>query len=164
MIFFTSDTHFGDPRVLRIDRRPFSDLATHDQALIQNWNGVVGDRDEVWHLGDFMARRAGDCDHLLSRLKGRKHLIVGNNDPETTTSAKGWASVQLYAEMRIDDRHLILCHYAFRTWNQMGKKSINLHGHSHGRLKPMPRQFDVGVDAQDLHPVTIDKLLIPRSR
>lgn len=26
----------------------------------------------------------------------------------------------------------------------MGKKSINLHGHSHGRLKPMPRQFDVG--------------------
>ncbi|MBP1885018.1 K+ transporter [Ensifer mexicanus] len=25
----------------------------------------------------------------------------------------------------------------------MGKKSINLRGHSHGRLKPMPRQFDV---------------------
>ena len=103
------------------------------------------------------------CDQLLSRLKGRKHLIVGNNDPETTTSAKGWASVQLYAETRIDDRHLILCHYVFRTWNQMGKKSINLHGHSHGRLKPMPRQFDVGVDAQDFHPVTIDKLMIPRS-
>ncbi len=30
--YFTSDTHFGDPRVLRIDRRPFPDLATHDAA------------------------------------------------------------------------------------------------------------------------------------
>ncbi|RUU24402.1 metallophosphoesterase, partial [Mesorhizobium sp. M7A.T.Ca.TU.009.01.3.2] len=24
MIFFTSDTHFNDPRILRLDPRPFS--------------------------------------------------------------------------------------------------------------------------------------------
>ncbi len=33
MIYFTSDTHFGDSRVLRIDRRPFADMAEHDAAL-----------------------------------------------------------------------------------------------------------------------------------
>jgi calcineurin-like phosphoesterase family protein len=159
MIFFTSDTHFGDPRVLRIDRRPFPDMAAHDVALIQNWNGLVGEDDDVWHLGDFMSARAGDCDQLLSRLSGRKHLVVGNNDPITTTEAKGWASVQHYAEIRTDDHHLILCHYAFRTWNQMGKRSINLHGHSHGRLKPLPRQFDVGVDAQELRPVRLEQIV-----
>jgi len=159
MIFFTSDTHFGDPRVLRIDRRPFPDMAAHDVALIQNWNGLVGEDDDVWHLGDFMSARAGDCDQLLSRLNGRKHLVVGNNDPITTTEAKGWASVQHYAEIRTDDHHLILCHYAFRTWNQMGKRSINLHGHSHGRLKPLPRQFDVGVDAQELRPVRLEQIV-----
>ena len=158
MIYFTSDTHFGDPRVLRIDRRPFSTMAEHDAALIANWNTVVGKDDEVWHLGDVISKR-GDCESLLGALNGRKHLIIGNNDPETTTGAQGWSSVQAYAEMVLDGHHLILCHYAFRTWNKMGKKSIDLHGHSHGRLKPMPRQFDVGVDARGLRPVTLAELL-----
>jgi len=84
---------------------------------------------------------------------------VGNNDPTATSGADGWASVQHYAEIRADGHHLILCHYAFRTWNQMGKGSINLHGHSHGRLKPAPRQFDVGVDAQELKPGSLEQLL-----
>jgi calcineurin-like phosphoesterase family protein len=35
----------------------------------------------------------------------------------------------------------------------MGKGAINLHGHGHGRLKPQPRQFDVGVDVWDFRPV-----------
>lgn len=109
---------------------------------------------DVWHLGDFMSAKAGDCAKLLAVLTSRKHLIVGDNDPETTTSSAGWASVQHYAELREDGPHLVLCYYAFRTWNQMGKGSINLHGHSHGRLKPIPLQFDVGADARGLRPVS----------
>lgn len=163
MIYFTSDTHFGDPRALRLDRRPFFNMVEHDNALIRNWNETVGPDDEVWHLGDFISARAGDCTELLARLNGRKHLIVGNNDPPTTTNSPGWESVQHYAELRHKGYHLILCHYAFRTWNQIGKKSINLHGHSHGRLKPLPRQYDVGVDVQDLRPVTLE-LLLSRKR
>jgi len=124
VFFFTGDTHFADPRVLRIDRRPFPDMASHDAALIDNWNVVVGQDDDVWHLGDFMSVKGGDCADLLGKLNGRKHLIVGNNDPETTTGSRGWESVQHYAEIREGGHHLILCHYAFRTWNQMGKGSI----------------------------------------
>jgi calcineurin-like phosphoesterase family protein len=159
MIYFTGDTHFGDPRVLRLDRRPFFNMVEHDAALIRNWNETVDTKDEVWHLGDFMSAKTGDCAELLARLNGRKHLIIGNNDPATTTNSPGWESVQHYAELRHEGHHLILCHYAFRTWNQMGKKSINLHGHSHGRLKPLPRQYDVGVDGQELRPVTLEVLL-----
>lgn len=165
MIYFTSDTHFGDARVLRIDRRPFASMVEHDAALISYWNGMIAPEDEVWHLGDFAARRAGFAETLLSQLNGRKHLVIGNNDPEETTSAAGWASVQRYAELLVDGRLLILCHYPFRTWNRMGKGSINLHGHSHGRLKPMPRQFDVGVDPRGLRPTTLpDTLSVARSR
>jgi hypothetical protein len=32
MIYFTSDTHFGESRVLRIDRRPFANMVEHDAA------------------------------------------------------------------------------------------------------------------------------------
>lgn len=71
---------------------------------------------------------------------GHKHLIVGNNDPETTTQSREGDSVQHYADLQQGGHHLILCHYAFRTWNQIVKKSIDLLGHSHGQLKPVFRQ------------------------
>jgi calcineurin-like phosphoesterase family protein len=159
MLYFTSDTHFGDTRVLRIDRRPFKNVAAHDEALIRFWNETVGRNDEVWHLGDFAKGSKERVAELLSGLNGSKHLIIGNNDPQTTVTATGWTSVQHYAEITIDGQLLILCHYPFRTWNKMGKKSINLHGHSHGRLAKVPRQYDVGVDAQSLHPATLHQLL-----
>jgi calcineurin-like phosphoesterase family protein len=155
--FFTSDHHFGDHRVLNRYPRPFGSVAEMDEGLIARWNAVVGPDDEVWHLGDF-ARTAKRAAEILPHLNGRKHLIVGNNDPDPEIGA-GWASVAPYAEIRADGVHLVLCHYPFRTWNQMYKGSLNLHGHSHGRLKPLPRQFDVGVDARDFRPVTVAELL-----
>lgn len=161
--FFTSDTHFGDPRVLRIDRRPFPDLAAHDAGLIANWNRVVGPDDTVWHLGDFaLGPRAERIAWLLAELNGTKHLIVGNNDGPATLAASGWSSIATYAEIDVEDRRLVLCHYAFRTWNRMGRGVIDLHGHSHGKLTPIPRQYDVGVDAQGLQPVRLAAVLASR--
>jgi calcineurin-like phosphoesterase family protein len=162
-VFFTSDTHFGDPRVLRIDRRPFRTVVEHDQTLIGRWNVAVAPSDTVWHLGDVSrARTAAEVDSLLDRLNGQKHLIIGNNDPETTLSARGWSSIGHYAELTVEGRRLVLCHYPFRTWNDMGKGVVDLHGHSHGRLKPVPRQFDVGVDVWSFTPVLLATILASR--
>lgn len=164
-VYFTSDTHFGDPRVLRFDHRPFRTIDEHDAALIANWNETVGPGDEVWFLGDFALgptpeRKA----EILAALNGRKHLMIGNNDDEATLRLPGWASVRHYAEIAVDGRQLVLCHYPFRTWNDMGRGAIDLHGHSHGRLGPIPRQYDVGVDAQDFRPVRLDQILAHRRR
>ncbi|BCM86000.1 metallophosphoesterase family protein [Methylobacterium indicum] len=163
--YFTSDTHFGDPRVLRIDRRPFPDLATHDAVLIENWNAVVEPDDTVWHLGDFALGPPPErvC-ALLAALNGHKHLIVGNNDGPATLAAPGWLSTAHYAEIDVDGQHLVLCHYAFRTWNRMGRGVVNLHGHSHGKLTPATRQYDVGVDAREFRPVTLETIRATRRR
>jgi hypothetical protein len=75
MIYFTSDTHFGDPRVLQIDRRPFPDMTAHDLALIENWNERVGNEGVVWHLGDFMSARAGRLG--VDRIRLRWHRRLG---------------------------------------------------------------------------------------
>ena len=162
-IFFTSDTHFGDPRVLQIDRRPFDSVALHDAALVARWNELVASNDEVWHLGDFaLGAKLDRIADLLAELNGRKHLIIGNNDGEATIRNPAWASVQHYAEMTLDSVPLVLCHYPFRTWNRMGRGVVNLHGHSHGKLKPVRRQYDVGVDAWDYCPVTLEFILASR--
>ena len=129
-----------------------------DALLIERWNAAVGTDDTVWHLGDF-ARRPDDVPALLDRLHGRKHLVRGNNDPDRTTESAGWTTVADYAEIEVDGVKLVLCHYPFRSWNAQHRGAINLHGHSHGRLKPMPRQHDVGVDVHGFAPVTLDTLL-----
>jgi calcineurin-like phosphoesterase family protein len=157
-IFFTADTHFGDHRTINIHRRPFTSVAEMDEAIVSGWNAVVGTEDEVWHLGD-VARKSSEVAAWLARLNGIKHLVRGNNDDPATGAAAGWASVQDYAELQQDGMLLILCHYPFRSWNGQHCRSINLHGHSHGKLKPMPRQYDVGVDARGFRPVTLTDLL-----
>ncbi|WP_448203989.1 metallophosphoesterase [Azospirillum sp. sgz302134] len=164
-VFFTSDTHFGHTGALSRFRRPFSSVAEMDEAMVANWNATVGPDDAIWHLGDFALRRTPDeMVTLLDRLHGTKHLITGNNDGPATLRLPGWASVQAYAEILVDDTRLVMCHYAFRTWNGMYKGALNLHGHSHGQLKGMPRQFDVGVDVWNFRPVTLAEITASRRR
>jgi calcineurin-like phosphoesterase family protein len=162
-LFFTSDTHFGDAPRIRVDRRPFRSIAEHDVALIERWNAAVGKEDEVYHLGDFTAsKNPKRVSELLTTLQGRKHLLIGNNDLPATIENEGWASVAHYAEIDVEGRLLILCHYPFRTWHNMGRGAIDLHGHSHGRLKEATRQYDVGVDVFDFRPVTLATILASR--
>ena len=164
-LFFTADHHFGHGGARGLFRRPFESTAAMDEAMIARWNEVVGQGDTVWHLGDFAVRQpAARMAEVLGRLAGTKHLVAGNNDPAATRSLAGWASVHDLVEIEAEGRRLVLCHYPLRSWNLMGKGALQLHGHSHGRLKPMARQVDVGVDCQDFAPVPLARLLAPRKR
>lgn len=128
--------------------------------MIAIWNAAIDPDDEVWHLGDFAVRqtprRVAD---LLGELNGRKHLVSGNNDNAAVTECSLWASVQAYAEVTTEETSFVLCHYPFRTWRDMSRGAINLHGHSHGRLTPLRRQFDVGVDAWEFRPIRFVDLI-----
>lgn len=158
-VFFTADTHFGHGGALGLYRRPFGSVAEMDAAMVEGWNAVVGDGDEVWHLGDFaVGQSEARMAALLRALHGHKHLILGNNDTALAAGLGGWASVGHYAEIEADGRALVLCHYAFRTWRGMHKGALNLHGHSHGRLAPQLRQHDVGVDVRGFRPVAAGAL------
>jgi calcineurin-like phosphoesterase family protein len=162
-VFFTADHHFGQGGARGLFKRPFADLAAMDTAMIARWNATVAPEDVVWHLGDLAIRFTPDrVDALLATLHGTKHLIAGNNDPAATREATGWASVGEFREITVDGTPVVLCHYALRVWNGQGKGAWNLHGHSHGRLAPLTRQADVGVDARDFRPVTFDEIKAAR--
>jgi calcineurin-like phosphoesterase family protein len=164
-IWFTADTHFGHGGAMGRFKRPFGSIAEMDETMVVRWNETVAPADEVWHLGDFAVRAKGErVAELLARLHGRKHLITGNNDGPATLEASGWASIGPYADIVLDDARLILCHYAFRTWDGMYKGAYNLHGHSHGQLAPMTRQVDVGVDVWDFRPISLDQIRARRPR
>jgi calcineurin-like phosphoesterase family protein len=158
-VFFTADHHFGHGGARGLFRRPFGSIAETDRAMVARWNEVVGPDDQVWHLGDFAVRQpAARMVELLAALAGTKHLIAGNNDGPATRGLRGWGSVQHYAEIEVDGIWMILCHYPLRSWNRMSRGALNLHGHSHGRLAPLPRQVDVGVDCWGFRPVTLTEI------
>ncbi len=162
-LWFTSDTHFGHAGARSLFRRPYASVAEMDRAMAEAWNAAVAPQDEVWHLGDFaVGLGPARMEALLAGLNGRKHLVLGNNDGPATAALNGWASVQAYAELELEGVGLALCHYPFRSWRNMGRGWWNLHGHSHGRLAPMPRQADVGVDAQGFRPVNLAQVMAAR--
>lgn len=78
-MLFTSDLHLGHNNVL-LSRQQFQDINEHDDTLIFKWNNKVEKNDDVYILGDLSFRSPHHISYYLSRMKGRKHLIIGNHD------------------------------------------------------------------------------------
>ena len=83
MIFFTSDLHLGHENCIRLCNRPFSSIEEMDETLIENWNRKITGKDTVYILGDLIYRSQKPPEEYLRRLRGKKHLILGNHD-------RGW--------------------------------------------------------------------------
>lgn len=79
-IFFTSDLHFGHKNIIKFCNRPWDTTEEMDEALIANWNSVVGDNDIVFDLGDFAFATNRRWKDILERLNGRHYLILGNHE------------------------------------------------------------------------------------
>ena len=82
MTYFTSDQHFGHFNIIRLSRRPFKTVDEMDETMVERWNAKVRDDDTVYVLGDLFFR-AATVEPILKRLKGHKHLVLGNHDPLT---------------------------------------------------------------------------------
>ena len=163
--FFTADTHFGDPNILRQRGHAFSSLLEHDDTLTARWNEVVSPTDDIWHLGDFAAGASrARCAELFERLNGVKRLIRGNHDTRRVVTLP-WADVPTESS-RITvldatgtEWRLFLAHYAHRAWPALWRGARHLYGHTHGTLPDTQRSCDVGVDAWDWRPVGVADLL-----
>jgi len=178
MIWFTGDTHLGHKNILDYCSRPYKDIREHDEAIRDNWNEVVAKGDIVYHLGDLAFLRgsrirAERLAELINGLNGKIKLILGNHDKAKHIKKYG-INVELlgaYYELTVQDSELknqlvVLCHYPFATWNKRMWGSWNLHGHVHSKdLRYRPGQLDVGVDARNFTPVSLQtvKTIFTRS-
>jgi calcineurin-like phosphoesterase family protein len=155
-VFFTADTHFGCARTLAVRKRPFASLEEMDETLIARWNAVVGEDDEVYHLGDFASLDREGAGATVDRLNGRMHLILGNNDDaDAITRTRRFATVAEMRELTLEGQRIFLCHYPMRDWPNAWRGAWHLFGHVHGRLdrEPLGLSLDVGVDSHGYAPV-----------
>lgn len=160
-VFFTSDTHFGHPAILKLSQRPFASVADMDAALITEWNAVIAPRDTVYHLGDFCFRNARSASDYLEALNGEVHLIIGNHDGATLKRhANLFASIRTISEISLNGKTIVLCHYPMREWHGSWRGAWHFFGHVHGRLnhQPLGYSLDVGVDSNRFRPWAFEEI------
>lgn len=156
-VFFTGDLHLGHKNLLTREPRPFKTISEQDEVIIANWNQVVPYQGgKVFILGDFFWYGPRKALQILERLHGRKHLILGNHDKTCKKKEMRpyFASVspllEVYFQVPPENKKqlIVMCHYSMRVWNKRHWGSWHLFGHSHGKLPPLGKSFDVGVSAE----------------
>ena len=175
--WWTSDQHFGHTNIIRHCGRPFTDTDAMAAAMVDRWNDVVADSDEVWVLGDLvMNQLAVNLAAHVARLKGRKILVPGNHDACWQGHRKGPRQVPAYLEVGgihiVDDpspvviagQQLRISHFPYLIDTHHDLRYIEhrpdddggwlLHGHIHEKWRQNGRQINVGVDAWDFAPVS----------
>lgn len=78
--FVCADLHFFHKNILKYENRPFQDVDDMNKQLIKRWNSVVKKDDIVYVLGDVSFGGTKATRDIVSRLNGRKMLIMGNHD------------------------------------------------------------------------------------
>lgn len=131
-----------------------------NEHLIAQHNAKVTANDTTIHVGDFYLGRAEGVLKIISRLNGVHVFIPGSHDKwiEKTRIY----NIQIYPpifELKMFDPHIICCHYAMRVWAKSHFNSWHVYGHSHGKLPPEGKSWDVGVDNNAFAPVSYEELV-----
>lgn len=184
-ILFTSDLHLGHANIISTCGRnyascgeDFDTVEEMNEFLIRKWNEKVKEDDEIYILGDLSYRSNISAKSYLKRLRGRKHLILGNHDFKWQKNISNmnyyFESVSNMEIIRLEEKLITLCHYPLLEWNGSGrandqKKSSSwlIHGHIHnnkGKVYEyirdnLPCALNCGVDINGYEPVTFEELL-----
>lgn len=188
MIYLTSDLHLGHENILKYCPRPYANVYEMNEALVRNWNAVVKPTDVVYCLGD-VSMRWEPVPLFTPRLNGTKYLVAGNHDlchPVNKKSstpdkhreqlcnyrAAGWDDIEISSRLFVPDLGMIELHHMpylncepgphgdkYADYRPIDEGRWLLHGHTHGLWKVKGRMIDVGVDAWNYAPVSLDTIV-----
>lgn len=159
-IWFIADTHFFHSKIIEYCHRPFSNAREMNDVISSNWCSTVKPQDIVYHLGDVSFGKEVETDGLLSKLPGSKRLVRGNHDHLDCLRKHFTMNPEFRGMLGATYAHMY--HYPVESWDRRYHGSIHIHGHIHsqsGDKSVIPNRFDVGVDANEFTPVSLDYLL-----
>lgn len=165
-IWFTSDTHFGHQRDFLWTPRGFNSIKEHDEAVIHNWNKVIGPDDEIYHLGDVMLNDNEHGLECIKRLNGHIHLILGNHDSNRRVSlyeeCPNIVEIVFAIQIKYKKYYFYCSHYPTLVHNYDDYLKIwCLHGHTHSKEKFSENYhcYNVSLDAHNNYPIEINKIV-----
>ena len=173
MNLYISDTHFGHANVIKFDQRPFRDVDEMDWTMLETWNSRVRPEDDVWFLGDFCHKSNRSPVWYLSRLTGKKHLVLGNHDqvlldnPEALSYFESVDQIKIIKDRFKNEKvEVTLCHYPILEWHHKMHGTWHVHGHIHtdtGETFEILSQFEKALNAgapiNNYMPVSLEELI-----
>ena len=144
--FITADEHYFHHNMLKYANRPFKSIEEMNETLISNHNEVVSCDDITIHAGDFTLKDKKHAEKIIKRLNGNHIFLKGSHDR--------WLkkNTNMIWEGTIDKQFIVICHYCLRTWARSHYNSWHFFAHSHGKLEPIGKSWDVGVDNNNFYP------------
>ena len=170
-IYLTSDLHFCHDKEFIYGPRGFKNIGNMNKAIVENWNSIVTEDDDVYVLGDLMLNNNEEGIKLIKSLHGRIHIITGNHDTNNRVAyyESAFNVVMLYpyaTELKYKKYKFYLSHYPTMTSNYDDKDLygvINLCGHVHtqNRFLDMDKGliYHCELDAHDMKPILIDDII-----
>ncbi len=130
-----SDPHFYHKNIVKFANydgtklRPWDDVETMTEEMIQWYNELVSAEDRVYILGD-VAFTTANIISTVGRMNGRKVLVPGNHEPK-----KMKKYIDLFDDVRgyVQRDGFIMSHIPIHP-GSLGRWGLNIHGHTHNNV------------------------------
>lgn len=179
-IHLTGDTHFFHYNkfggILAYAHRPFPDIKTHNECIVDNWNSQVKVGDTVIIDGDLSFGSVSKTKDILRQLHGKKIMVVGDHDKQVWQCREFFEEITPYKTITVGKHFIAIFHWCIRNWQRSHynsyhayahsekpsviesikyklwymwqMKDYHAYAHSHGGLLPIGKSWDVGVDTE----------------
>jgi len=163
--WITSDLHFGHKNIMSfypVARARFRDDVDYmNEAMVREWNDLIGPEDTVYILGDVAFLSAEKAVATVRRLNGRKILVEGNHDRKLLQNQdfrNCFEEIHKYLDAQFNETRVVMLHYPIAEWDQMHRGAVHFHGHMHGSHSGLEnyRALDVGMDATGMIAIAMD--------
>lgn len=160
-LWLTGDDHFNHMNkfggIIKYCNRPFDNIKQHNECLMDNWNDRVGLGDTVIIDGDFSFASVRKTKEILKRLNGKKIMVLGDHDKQMWQCKEFFEEITQRKFITVNNQLIVINHWASRVWKASHYNSFHAYAHSHGKLPPIGKSWDVGVDNNNFYPLNIDE-------
>ena len=155
-VYFIGDLHLGHKSICKFSgalRGGCTTIEEHDAWIMEQWNSTVNKNDLIYVMGDV----AFDKDRLplLKRMKGNKHLILGNHDKFSLNHYKPFFN-KIHGFEKYKGKAW-LSHAPIHPGSL--RDLWNIHGHLHSSGLDDSRYVCVSVEALNGKPISWDEIV-----
>ena len=163
-IWFSSDHHFGHSSILTfVDgdskhiRPGFKNVNDMNEFMIAQHNARVSPEDKWYSLGDVGFGSSDELDTILSRLNGKKRLILGNHDDgKDPVLQKHFKKILLWRFFK--EENFLATHVPVHE-SALYKVHYSVHGHIHEKPDVSPRHMNISVEKTNYAPISLDTIV-----
>ena len=154
-----SDLHLGDPSVISVFGRPFTEVGAMNAFLLGEWRDRVQAGHTIICLGDVLHEDVWRNESLMNEIRscpGDRVLVLGNHDGNARGLRRLGFTVQHTLALCATAPPLALSHEPLR---QIPPGAICVHGHLHEGTEPTVRHINLTVEQTLYRPVRLARVV-----